>query len=478
MAREKAREAVESVHTARDMRVITWNEIRNESRGGKFLDGELDMKSPGEDGLVNTDDDDGIEEQLTPGLDNVLGTDDDVHAPLKDYKREIQITDLPHPDGGTYDDLRQVRVIIRYKVGGTWRSLHAVDLHLLILMMTAHHVHRRPATDQSGFSLVELLITTGIMSLILGISMSAMNQAMRANEMATMLTSMNAQLRTGMDLIVRDLLQTGQDLPVGRVISVPSGAGSGTMKLPGPPGTSFNVPAGTTQLSAVIPGPGLGHTVNGRATDIITFLAADSSFSNVDLDNISDTTMQVKLPCVLPAVCNGINIVDGGADDLVEGQLIMLTKGSMSTLVQITGLAGQTATFANGDSLGFNRSAAVAGSLRALNLSAPSLATSPAAARDQTQASRIRMISYYIDATANPARPALVRRMNNGHPTDVQQHSRHGRRVRRREPGHYLRHRQRLHQPGARADDRDRLDRRRIVLRRTRARRTRFGRSM
>jgi prepilin-type N-terminal cleavage/methylation domain-containing protein len=284
--------------------------------------------------------------------------------------------------------------------------------------MTAHNRDRRPATDQSGFSLIEMLITTGIMSLVMGIAMSAMNNAMRANQMATMLTSMNAQLRTGMDLIVRDLLQTGQDLPVGRVISIPSGTGAGTMKLPGPPGTNFNIPNGTTQLSAVIPGPGLGHTVNGRATDIITFLAADSSFSNVDLDDVTDTTMRVKMPCSGSSVCNGINITDGGADDLVEGQLIMLVKGSMSTLVQITGLSGQTATFANGDSLGFNQSAATAGSLRALNLSAPSLATSAALARDQTQASRIRMITYYIDATTNPARPALVRRMNNGHKTN------------------------------------------------------------
>jgi type II secretory pathway pseudopilin PulG len=283
-------------------------------------------------------------------------------------------------------------------------------------MMTEQHLQPRPASGESGFSLIELLISTGIMTLIMGVTMNAMMQAMRANEMATMLTSMNANLRTGMDLIVRDLLQTGQDLPVGRVIMIPSGAGAATIKLPGPPSTSFDVPAGTTELSAVIPGPGAGHTVNGRATDIITILASDSSFSNVDLDNLSDTTMQVKLPCVAPAVCNGINITDGGADDLVAGQLIMLVKGSLSTLVQITGLSGQTATFANGDSLGLNQATAD-GSLRALNLSAPSLTTSPAAARDQTQASRIRMITYYIDATTNPRRPALVRRMNNGHPT-------------------------------------------------------------
>lgn len=286
-------------------------------------------------------------------------------------------------------------------------------------MMTAPLVQRRPAASASGFSLVELLISTAIMSMIMGVTMNAMMQAMRANEMATMLTSMNANLRTGMDLIVRDLLQTGQDLPVGRVITVPSGTGSSAIKQPGPPGTNWQFAGGTTELSAVIPGPGRGHTVNGRATDVITFLAADSSFSNVDLDNISDTTMRVKLPCVSPATCNGINITDGGADDLVSGQLIMLVKGSVSTLVQITGLSGQTATFANGDSLNLNQSTAAAGSLRALNLQAPSLTTSAAAARDQTQASRIRMITYYIDATTNPARPALVRRMNNGDPTQL-----------------------------------------------------------
>ena len=57
IAREKAREAVESVHTARDTRTITWDQIRNVSNGGVFLDGAQPLQNAGDDGLVNTADD-------------------------------------------------------------------------------------------------------------------------------------------------------------------------------------------------------------------------------------------------------------------------------------------------------------------------------------------------------------------------------------------------------------------------------------
>ena len=57
VAREKAREAIESVHTARDTRVITWGQIRNVSDGGAFVDGAQPLRNPGPDGLMNTADD-------------------------------------------------------------------------------------------------------------------------------------------------------------------------------------------------------------------------------------------------------------------------------------------------------------------------------------------------------------------------------------------------------------------------------------
>lgn len=122
IAREKAREAVESVHTARDTRVITWAQIRNVPDGGVFLANAQQLKTPGVDGLTNTADDGAVEEQRTAGLDNLLGTSDDVVTPLTDFTREILITNIVDTNNVVNPNLRQIQVIVRYKVGGAWRT--------------------------------------------------------------------------------------------------------------------------------------------------------------------------------------------------------------------------------------------------------------------------------------------------------------------------------------------------------------------
>ena len=125
VAREKAREAIESVHTARDTHTILWAQIRNVAPpancppgmtgvgSGTFLNGELAMEATGPDGLVGTADDDGAE--TTPGPDNRLGTTDDV--PLVGYTRQIEICDV---DGNA--DLRQIVVTIRYNGSNAFGS--------------------------------------------------------------------------------------------------------------------------------------------------------------------------------------------------------------------------------------------------------------------------------------------------------------------------------------------------------------------
>jgi prepilin-type N-terminal cleavage/methylation domain-containing protein len=120
IAREKAREAVESVHTARDTRVITWNQIRNVSAGGVFLDGAQPLRVAGVDGLVNTADDAAADLEVTiaPGADNVLGTADDVSTPLNAFTRQITLTEFTPVN----PMLRRLTVTITYRVGSSLRS--------------------------------------------------------------------------------------------------------------------------------------------------------------------------------------------------------------------------------------------------------------------------------------------------------------------------------------------------------------------
>jgi hypothetical protein len=237
---------------------------------------------------------------------------------------------------------------------------------------------------------------------ILGATMMAMSHAMRANETAVLVTGMNNTLRTGMDMIVRDLLQVASGLPTGHVILTPSGANAVQIRLPGPPGSNFMNVAGDTDIAAVLPGPGLGPVVNGVATDTITVLTADNNFIDVALTAVTGTSITVAA---------SVNIATG-PDRVVPGQLMMIEKGSMTTLVQVTAVntATREITFASGDSLRLNQPTAEAGNITALNAAAP--ANSPS----NTSATRVRMITYYLD-TSVAGHPRLIRRINNGHPT-------------------------------------------------------------
>lgn len=124
IAREKAREAVESVHTARDTGTLSWDDIRN-APAGVFVAGETPLNRAGADGLVNTADDAaaGLETLRMPGHDGLLGTDDDELVPLTEFRRRIVISDLMRDGTSTVNpSLRQITVTIRYRVQGFWRT--------------------------------------------------------------------------------------------------------------------------------------------------------------------------------------------------------------------------------------------------------------------------------------------------------------------------------------------------------------------
>lgn len=122
IAREKAREAIESVHSARDTRTITWAQINNVSSGGVFLDGEQPIRNTGTDGLVDTADDTGTEAIVAPGPDGLLGTADDISTPLTNFTRQLVISQLLDDNGNVNANLRKITVTINYTVGPIRRT--------------------------------------------------------------------------------------------------------------------------------------------------------------------------------------------------------------------------------------------------------------------------------------------------------------------------------------------------------------------
>jgi type II secretory pathway pseudopilin PulG len=255
----------------------------------------------------------------------------------------------------------------------------------------------------SGFTLIEVLISMGLLTLVVGGALAGMANIMSSNDIVAHKSAMNNALRTGMDLMVRDLLQVGSGLPGGHTITIPNGAGSTRVRIPGPPGSSYLTATGDATIAAVIPRPGAGPTINGIPTDVVTVLMADNTFLNVTLSAVTATSVDIAA---------GPNIA-AGPDRVSTGQLMMISKGSFTTLVQVTDvdIASRRLTFADGDSLNVNQSGAATGNLAALNAADPP--NTPAS----TNITRIRMVTYYLDTVTDPRHPRLVRRINNGHPT-------------------------------------------------------------
>ena len=281
--------------------------------------------------------------------------------------------------------------------------------------------------SDAGFSLPEVLIAMGIMMVVLAGTFSAMTQAMKGEELTRLNINMNSSLRSTMDLAVRDFLQIGQGLPDSRRIGVPNGPGAQPILRPGPtaaaaapcPGVPATFPVDAT-IPAVTVGPGLGAQVNTVCSDVITVLAADGTFDSVPLRAIAANGSSILV--ALPAVAGGIDIDDGGGDDIRVGDLMMLQRNGLSTLLYVSGVNGpaQTINFTAGDPFQLNQFAAgLGGTINAVIAGAgePTAVGNNANGTPRvaaTKASRIRMLTYYVHIDpADPANPRLLRQVNN-----------------------------------------------------------------
>ena len=297
----------------------------------------------------------------------------------------------------------------------------------------------------AGFSLIELMIAMAVTIILLYATVLAFQNATYSNQIVVQSADMSDNLRAGLNLIQQDLQQTGAGIPVGG-INIPftaNAAGCGTTPAINRPmlGGKTTFPSCNSTMPAVEPGNSLGPALTapdalaGTAsnpdpsgiTDEITVLYEDNTLkldslpvyapktaSSAGCPNGSVVLTGTTLVVTFDPTC--INLSTAGIAVAV-GDLIMLQNPSVTngTLLCVTGisLANNSLTFAAGDAFGLNarNTSDSSGTIAQLETSGCTPAGSNACFTGIT-ATRVWMISYYLDNVASPPWVRLVRAVN------------------------------------------------------------------
>jgi prepilin-type N-terminal cleavage/methylation domain-containing protein len=258
----------------------------------------------------------------------------------------------------------------------------------------------RKRTD-AGFTLAETLVAMALTAIVISAAIETFNRAIGLFGTSRRVSETDETLQAAMSLMVRDFIQTGRGIPLGG-IPIPSGAASQRVVRPGPGNLTF---AANPTIPAISPGGGIGRNIIGVATDIVNLFYADQTInlSQFPLAAISANGQTIT-------VNNGTAI--NGPTGLQVGDLILFSNALGNAIGEITNLpGGQQVVLGPGDPLKFNQPLAPQGTI--LNLQQAPGVYPP------TTATRILMISYYIDNWTDPTLPRLIRRTNAGQPLAI-----------------------------------------------------------
>ncbi len=248
---------------------------------------------------------------------------------------------------------------------------------------------------ERGFSLAELLVAMSITVVVTGAAFIALQEAGRSSESASVIADVNQNLRVAMNMLIRDLLQTGEGTRTG--IPIPTGVGVLPIVRPGPAGSEWTFPSRYTVLPAVSPENGTGILVNGIATDVLTLFYEDR---RLDMSGVFPTIAADGSSVTFP---DGFAI-DDPAIGIKPGDLIRFGEGAMQ---EVTSVSGQTVYFDDTAESGLNQRSAPGGSVMALQTGGvwPPL-----------EMHRIYMVTYYLMVpTSGPiTSPHFIRRVNYG----------------------------------------------------------------
>ncbi|HXZ19915.1 MAG TPA: prepilin-type N-terminal cleavage/methylation domain-containing protein [Candidatus Acidoferrales bacterium] len=306
---------------------------------------------------------------------------------------------------------------------------------------------------ETGFTLIELLVAMSVTLLIAAATLGLFSYAMNVNASGSQIGNIDSNLRSAMNLVVRDLLQAGQGYPTGG-IALPTGTGCQNINRPIYTATAqfpYGCANPTTypNMPAVAPGSGLGPniiqnpsltwmpqpTTNPHNSDIITFIYQDNDLvTSVNpatlLPNylVSITATQLTFSSTVPITGAAVS------DPAAPNDLFLVYGGGTARLVEATAVSGQVVTINSADPLNLNQQSsapsvtgtiydlqALSGVTYGTTCTQPAPPTPPPASCAYT-AQRVLMISYWLDDTTvinGQLVPRLMRQVGMNAPVSV-----------------------------------------------------------
>jgi len=290
----------------------------------------------------------------------------------------------------------------------------------------------------AGFTLLELMISMAVTMVLLYTVVQLFITATNSNAVVVQAADMTDNLRASLNYIEQDLQQAGTGVPTGGVSYpfTPNTSGCTTTAGVNRPvavnqGVALTTfPTCNNTIPAVEPGNENGPPITApdatsgtvqnpsSITDEITVLYEDNTlkldslpvYSASQCPNGSMTLSGGTLTVVFDPNC--INLTTAGIA-VAAGDLIIFQNSSANTIMCVTGvsLSANSLTFASGDPFGLNNTTASGGTIVQLETSGCTPAGSNACFSG-VLATRVWMISYYLDNWSSPPYVRLARQVN------------------------------------------------------------------
>lgn len=299
---------------------------------------------------------------------------------------------------------------------------------------------------RAGFTLLELLMSMGVTMILLYTVVQVFKDATNTNQLVVQGADMSDNLRSGLNQIQMDLQQAGAGIPTGGINIPFTSNGSTTspcgttaaINRPKLGGTTTFPPCNST-LPAVEPGYELGPPITApdatagtpanpnSITDEITVLYQDNTLGlNVAPINSTSCTggslvySGTTLTVTFNSSCANLNPATANGIAMNVGDLVLFSNTNGNTILTVTGVSGQVLTFAAGDAFDLNgRNSDKSGTIEQLETGGASCGGVSASCWPLTTATRVWMITYYLDNVTAPPFVRLIRQVNLNAPIPV-----------------------------------------------------------